>query len=65
MKNIGTLFAGREVELVDRRMLSNREQVGGLAEKGTWAAHLIYEPKSCGKTAFFKQASEVLGDMNI
>jgi len=58
MKRVKTLFAGREVEFIDRDQAI--KQVEELAEKGTWVVHVIYGPEGCGKTAFFKQASEVL-----
>jgi len=52
------LFAGRSIEFVDRDLAI--KQVEELAEKGTWVVHVIYGPEGCGKTAFFKQASEIL-----
>jgi len=58
MKRVKTLFAGREVEFIDRDQAI--KQVEELAEKGTWVVHVIYGPEGCGKTAFFKQASEIL-----
>ncbi len=49
-----------EVDFVDRdRALSRIEE---LAEKGTRVVHVIYGPEGCGKTAFLKQATEVLND---
>jgi len=58
MKRVKTLFAGREVEFIDRDQAI--KQVEELAEKGTWVVYVIYGPEGCGKTAFFRQASEVL-----
>jgi len=58
MKRARTLFADREVEFVDRDLAI--KQVEELAERGTRFPLVIYGPEGCGKTAFFKQASEIL-----
>jgi len=58
MKRAKTLFADREVEFVDRDQAI--KQVEELAERGTRFPLVVYGPEGCGKTAFFKQASEVL-----
>jgi len=58
VKRARTLFADREVEFADRDQAI--KQVEELAEKGTRFPLVIYGPEGCGKTAFFKQASEVL-----
>ncbi len=57
-RRVRVSFAGLEVDFVDRdRALS---QVEELAEKGTFPVYVIYGPEGSGKTAFLRQAREIL-----
>ncbi len=60
MKRVKVSFADLEIDFVDRDLAIR--QVEELAEKGTWVVHVIYGPEGCGKTALFRQATEVLRD---
>jgi len=51
-------FAGREVGFVDRERALR--QVEEIAERGTYPVYIVYGPEGCGKTAFLRQAFEVL-----
>ncbi len=58
MKRVKLSFAGLEIEFMDRdRAL---KQVEELAEKGTFPVYVIYGPEGCGKTAWLRQAMEIL-----
>ncbi len=58
MKRVKLSFAGLEIEFMDRdRAL---KQVEELAEKGTFSVYVIYGPEGCGKTAWLRQAMEIL-----
>ena len=58
MKRVELRFAGLEVEFADRdRALA---QVVEWAEKGTWQPVVVFGPEGCGKTAWLKQAVEIL-----
>ncbi|ADM28493.1 ATPase [Ignisphaera aggregans DSM 17230] len=60
MKRTKIVFAGREIEFVDREKAL--KQIEEVAEKGTHVVHVIYGPEGCGKTALFKQAKVILED---
>ena len=58
MKRVKLPFAGLEVEFADRdRAL---QQVLEWAERGTWQPVVVFGPEGCGKTAWLKQAVEIL-----
>ena len=58
MKRVKLRFAGLEVEFADRdRAL---QQVIEWTEKGTWQPVVVFGPEGCGKTAWLKQAVEIL-----
>jgi energy-coupling factor transporter ATP-binding protein EcfA2 len=58
MRRVRLPFAGLEVEFADRdRAL---QQVQEWAEKGTWQPVVVFGPEGCGKTAWLKQAAELL-----
>jgi len=58
VKRVKLVFAGREVEFVDRERAL--KQISDWAEKGTWDVHVIYGPEGCGKTALLKQIKTLL-----
>ena len=59
MKRVKLSFArGLEVEFTDRE--SAIKQVEELAEKGTRFPIVVFGPEGCGKTAWLKQATELL-----
>ncbi len=58
MERVRLRFAGLDIGFVDRDLAI--KQVEELAEKGTFPVYVIYGPEGCGKTAFLKQAKEVL-----
>ncbi|ABW02258.1 ATP-binding protein [Caldivirga maquilingensis] len=60
MRRIKLRFSGQEIEFTDREVAIR--QIEKLAEKGTWNPVVIYGPEGCGKSAFLKQAVEVLGE---
>jgi len=51
-------FDDLEVEFVDR--VRGIEQVYEFAEKGTRFPVVVFGPEGCGKTAWLKQATEIL-----
>jgi hypothetical protein len=51
-------FAGLEVEFADRDR--GVEQVLEWSERGTWHPVVVFGPEGCGKTAWLRQAAEVL-----
>jgi predicted AAA+ superfamily ATPase len=55
--------AGLEVEFVDRERAI--KQVEELAEKGTRFPIVIFGPEGCGKTAWLKQASFILRELDF
>jgi ABC-type cobalamin/Fe3+-siderophores transport system ATPase subunit len=58
MRRVRLPFAGLEVEFADRdRAL---QQIQEWAEKGTWQPVVVFGPEGCGKTAWLKQAAELL-----
>jgi GTPase SAR1 family protein len=58
VKRIKLSFAGLEVEFVDR--VRGIEQVLEWSERGTWFPIVVFGPEGCGKTAWLRQAAEVL-----
>ena len=58
MRRLKLPFAGLEVEFADRdRAL---QQVSEWAERGTWQPVVVFGPEGCGKTAWLRQAAEIL-----
>jgi hypothetical protein len=58
MKRVKLDFVGLKVEFCDRERAL--KQVEEFAEKGTWHPVVVFGPEGCGKTAWLKQAVEVL-----
>jgi len=58
VKRIELDFAGLKVEFCDRERAMH--QVEGLAERGTRFPLVVFGPEGCGKTAWLRQAIEVL-----
>jgi len=61
MKRVKLNFAGLEVEFCDRERAL--QQVRVFAEKGTWHPIVVFGPEGCGKTAWLKQATELLREL--
>ena len=61
MKRVKLNFAGLEVEFCDRERALQR--VRAFAEKGTWHPVVVFGPEGCGKTAWLKQATELLREL--
>ena len=59
LKKVKLSFApGLEVEFIDRE--KGIEQIFERAERGTWKPVVVFGPEGCGKSAWLKQAVEVL-----
>jgi energy-coupling factor transporter ATP-binding protein EcfA2 len=58
VKRVKLSFAGLEVEFVDRDKAI--QQVLEWSERGTWFPIVVFGPEGCGKSAWLKQAAEVL-----
>ena len=58
MRRVKLRFAGFEVEFADRDR--GVQQVFEWAEKGTWHPIVVFGPEGCGKTAWLRQAAEIL-----
>jgi GTPase SAR1 family protein len=58
VRRIKLSFAGLEVEFVDRDRAI--QQVLEWSERGTWFPVVVFGPEGCGKTAWLRQATEVL-----
>ena len=58
MRRVKLSFAGLEVEFADRER--GIQQVLEWAERGTWRPVVVFGPEGCGKTAWLKQAAEIL-----
>jgi hypothetical protein len=58
VRRIKLSFADLEVEFVDRDR--GIEQVLEWSERGTWFPVVVFGPEGCGKSAWLKQAAEVL-----
>jgi len=54
---------GLEVEFVDRN--SGVQQILEWGEKSTWHPVVVFGPEGCGKSAWLKQATEILKEMNF
>jgi hypothetical protein len=63
MKRVELDFAGLKVEFCDRERAVR--QVEGFAERGTWHPVVVFGPEGCGKTAWLKQAAELLGELGF
>ncbi|KUO83143.1 MAG: AAA family ATPase, partial [Pyrobaculum sp. JCHS_4] len=58
MRRVAVKFANLDVEFVDREV--GLGQVATWAERGALFPVVIFGPEGCGKTAFLRQAAEVL-----
>jgi GTPase SAR1 family protein len=58
VRRIKLSFAGLEVEFVDRDRAI--QQVLEWGERGMWFPIVVFGPEGCGKTAWLRQATEVL-----
>ncbi len=58
MKRVELDFADLKVEFCDREKAVR--QVEELAERGTWFPLVVFGPEGCGKTAWLRQAVEIL-----
>jgi energy-coupling factor transporter ATP-binding protein EcfA2 len=58
MRRLKLPFAGLEVEFADRER--GIQQVQEWSEKGTWHPVVVFGPEGCGKTAWLRQAAELL-----
>jgi len=58
VRRIKLSFAGLEVEFVDRDRAI--QQVIEWGERGMWFPIVVFGPEGCGKTAWLRQAAEVL-----
>jgi len=58
VRRVRLSFADLEVEFVDRDRAI--QQVLEWSERGTWFPVVVFGPEGCGKTAWLKQAAEVL-----
>jgi ABC-type branched-subunit amino acid transport system ATPase component len=54
---------GLEVEFVDRN--SGIQQILEWSEKSTWHPVVVFGPEGCGKSAWLRQATEILRDMEF
>jgi energy-coupling factor transporter ATP-binding protein EcfA2 len=63
MKRVKLDFANLKVEFTDRDRAIR--QVEELAERGTWHPVVIFGPEGCGKTAWLKQAAELLRELGF
>jgi GTPase SAR1 family protein len=58
VRRVKLSFAGLEVEFVDRDRAI--QQVIEWSERGMWFPIVVFGPEGCGKTAWLRQAAEVL-----
>jgi energy-coupling factor transporter ATP-binding protein EcfA2 len=58
MRRVKLRLASLEVEFTDREKALS--QVQEWAERGTWHPIVVFGPEGCGKTAWLRQAAEVL-----
>jgi hypothetical protein len=58
LRRVRLSFAGLEVEFTDRDRAI--QQVLEWSERGTWFPVVVFGPEGCGKSAWLKQAAEVL-----
>ncbi len=63
MRRVKLGFAGLEVEFCDRE--GALKQVEEFAKRGTWHPVVVFGPEGCGKTAWLKQAVELLKDLEF
>jgi hypothetical protein len=61
VKRVRLDFAGLKVEFCDRERAI--KQVEEFAERGTWHPVVVFGPEGCGKTAWLKQAAELLREL--
>jgi len=60
VRRVKLSFAGLEVEFVDRDRAI--QQVLEWGERGMWFPIVVFGPEGCGKTAWLRQATEVLSE---
>ena len=64
MKRVRLRFAPKlEVEFIDRDKAV--KHVYELGEKGTRYPLIVFGPEGCGKSAWLRQATEILKEMNF
>jgi hypothetical protein len=63
MRKVELSFAGLKVEFCDRERAI--KQVEEFAERGTWHPVVVFGPEGCGKTAWLKQAAELLRELGF
>jgi len=61
VKKVKLDFAGLKVEFCDRERALL--QVEEFAERGTWHPIVVFGPEGCGKTAWLRQAAELLREV--
>jgi len=61
MRRVELSFAGLKVEFCDRERAL--KQVEEWSERGTWHPVVVFGPEGCGKTAWLKQAAELLREL--
>jgi hypothetical protein len=61
VRRVELSFAGLKVEFCDRERAI--KQVEEFAERGTWHPVVVFGPEGCGKTAWLKQAAELLREL--
>jgi energy-coupling factor transporter ATP-binding protein EcfA2 len=63
MKRVKLDFANLKVEFTDRERAVR--QVEEWSERGTWHPVVVFGPEGCGKTAWLKQAAELLRELGF
>jgi hypothetical protein len=63
MRRVKLSFAGLKMDFCDRDKAI--KQVEEFAERGTWHPIVVFGPEGCGKTAWLKQATELLRELGF